>query len=186
MNIPFPNAEKWSDFGHKLLIPPPTISAKLKPGALQAVETIINHKFKYPHILAQALVRRSVSQHFCAVVYFLLRLMPLCLDSNVYLTKDLNLSGMRSWNSVRCILVVVRHSFFASGASSCLRPEHKVVARRPDATQGTCVFFQPETLTSQSRAQWCRILRWVPSVLLLVCTSIFFWRLASQVLLRTM
>lgn len=69
MNIPFPNADKWSDFGHKLLIPPPTISAKLKPGALQAVETIINHKFKYPHILAQALVRRSVSQHFCAVAY---------------------------------------------------------------------------------------------------------------------
>ncbi|KAJ7276292.1 hypothetical protein B0H12DRAFT_1227452 [Mycena haematopus] len=61
MNIPLPNIEKWSDFGHKLLIPPPTISAKLKPGALQAVETIINHKFKYPHILAQALTHASVS-----------------------------------------------------------------------------------------------------------------------------
>ncbi|KAJ6539259.1 hypothetical protein B0H19DRAFT_1314532 [Mycena capillaripes] len=61
MNVPFPNVEKWSDFGRKLLIPPPTISAKLKPGALQAVETIIRHKFKHPHILAQALTHASVS-----------------------------------------------------------------------------------------------------------------------------
>ncbi|KAF8211200.1 hypothetical protein K438DRAFT_1568952 [Mycena galopus ATCC 62051] len=61
MNIPFPNAEKWSDFGYKLLIPPPTISAKLRPGALEAVETIINHKLKHPHILAQALTHASVS-----------------------------------------------------------------------------------------------------------------------------
>lgn len=56
MNIPFPNVEKWSDLGRKLLIPPPIISAKLKPGALQAVEAIVNHKFKHPHLLAQALV----------------------------------------------------------------------------------------------------------------------------------
>ncbi|KAJ7937137.1 ribonuclease III [Mycena leptocephala] len=51
MNIPFPNVEKWSDFGRKLLIPPPTISAKLKPGALQ----------EHPYILAQALTHASVS-----------------------------------------------------------------------------------------------------------------------------
>ncbi|KAF7352866.1 hypothetical protein MVEN_01253600 [Mycena venus] len=61
MHIPFPNAETWSDFDRKLLIPPPTVSAKLKPGALQAVETIINHKFKHPHILAQALTHASMS-----------------------------------------------------------------------------------------------------------------------------
>ncbi|KAJ6516002.1 hypothetical protein C8R45DRAFT_958371 [Mycena sanguinolenta] len=61
MNIPFPKATKWSDFGHKLLIPPSTISAKLKPETLQAVETIINHKFKHPHILAQALTHASMS-----------------------------------------------------------------------------------------------------------------------------
>jgi endoribonuclease Dicer len=61
MNLPFPAVEKWSDFGRKLLLPPPTISAKLKPGALQAVETIINHEFKHPHILAQALTHASVS-----------------------------------------------------------------------------------------------------------------------------
>ncbi|KAJ7507711.1 hypothetical protein B0H11DRAFT_1968259 [Mycena galericulata] len=61
MNIPFPNVEKWSDFGYKLLIPPPIISAKLKPGALQAVEAIVKHKFKHPHLLAQALTHASVS-----------------------------------------------------------------------------------------------------------------------------
>ncbi|KAJ7667934.1 hypothetical protein DFH06DRAFT_1183971 [Mycena polygramma] len=48
MNIPFPNVERWSDFGRKLLIPPPT-------------EGIIEHNFKHPHILAQALTHASVS-----------------------------------------------------------------------------------------------------------------------------
>ncbi|KAJ6538596.1 hypothetical protein B0H10DRAFT_2140601 [Mycena sp. CBHHK59/15] len=61
MNLPFPNVEQWSDFGRKLLIPPPTITAKLKPGALEAVETIVKHKFKHPHLLAQALTHSSVS-----------------------------------------------------------------------------------------------------------------------------
>ncbi|KAJ7699997.1 hypothetical protein B0H17DRAFT_1196016 [Mycena rosella] len=61
MNIPFPNVEKWSDFGRKLLLPPPTVTAKLKGGALQAVEAIVNHQFKHPHILAQALTHASVS-----------------------------------------------------------------------------------------------------------------------------
>ncbi|KAJ7095296.1 hypothetical protein B0H15DRAFT_775415 [Mycena belliarum] len=61
MNIPFPNIEKWSDFDRKLLIPPSTITAELRPGGLHAVEDIINHKFKHPHILAQALTHASVS-----------------------------------------------------------------------------------------------------------------------------
>ncbi|KAJ7499006.1 hypothetical protein FB451DRAFT_1203918 [Mycena latifolia] len=61
MNMPFPNVEKWSDFGRKLLLPPSTITAKLKPGALQAIERITNQKFKHPHILSQALTHASVS-----------------------------------------------------------------------------------------------------------------------------
>jgi endoribonuclease Dicer len=56
MNMPFQHIETWSDFGRKLLIPPSKITAKLKPGALAAVEAVIKHKFKYPHLLAQALV----------------------------------------------------------------------------------------------------------------------------------
>ncbi|KAJ7744529.1 hypothetical protein DFH07DRAFT_925095 [Mycena maculata] len=63
MDIPFPDVEKWSDFGRKLLIPPPIISAKLKAGALKAVEAIVNHKFKHPHLLAQALTHASVSAY---------------------------------------------------------------------------------------------------------------------------
>ncbi|KAK7061646.1 hypothetical protein R3P38DRAFT_2494335 [Favolaschia claudopus] len=55
MNIPFLCAEIWSDFSDRLLIPPSTISAKLKNGALEAVEVIIHHKFEHPHILSQAL-----------------------------------------------------------------------------------------------------------------------------------
>ncbi|KAJ7179907.1 hypothetical protein C8R43DRAFT_1084028 [Mycena crocata] len=63
MCIPFPNVEKWSDFGRKLLLPPPTISAKLKTGAIPAVESIMKHKFKHPHLLAQALTHSSVSAY---------------------------------------------------------------------------------------------------------------------------
>ncbi|KAJ7781333.1 hypothetical protein B0H16DRAFT_1658943 [Mycena metata] len=63
LHIQLPNVEKWSDFGRKLLIPPPMISAKLKPGALQAMENIIKRKFKHPHLLAQALTHASVSDY---------------------------------------------------------------------------------------------------------------------------
>ncbi|KAJ7228751.1 hypothetical protein GGX14DRAFT_346266 [Mycena pura] len=61
MNLPFHNIAKWSDFRRKLLIPPPKITAKLKPGALESVETMINCKVKHPHLLAQALTHASVS-----------------------------------------------------------------------------------------------------------------------------
>ncbi|KAJ7638731.1 hypothetical protein FB45DRAFT_976818 [Roridomyces roridus] len=61
MNLPFPNVEKWSDFGYKLLMPPPTVTAKLSPKTINAVEAIVKHKFKYPHLLAQALTHASVS-----------------------------------------------------------------------------------------------------------------------------
>ncbi|KAJ6509901.1 hypothetical protein C8R47DRAFT_1034846 [Mycena vitilis] len=72
MNIPLPNVEKWSDFGRKLLIPPPTVSAKLEPSALRAVQGIIKHEFKHPHILAQALVR-SFSAFMSMGLYLLVQ-----------------------------------------------------------------------------------------------------------------
>jgi endoribonuclease Dicer len=56
LNIPIPNIDRWSDFGRKVLAPPPNITAKLRPGSIEAVEAIIGHKFNRPHLLAQALV----------------------------------------------------------------------------------------------------------------------------------
>lgn len=58
LNIPIPNVDCWSDFGRKVLAPPPKVIAKLREGSIQAVETIIGYKFSRPYLLAQALVRR--------------------------------------------------------------------------------------------------------------------------------
>lgn len=60
LNIPVPNVNRWSDFNRKVLTPPPSVTAKLRPGSIQAVETIIGHKFRRPHLLAQALVCDSI------------------------------------------------------------------------------------------------------------------------------
>ena len=61
LNIPVLNIDRWTDFSRKVLAPPPDVSAKLRPGSIQAVETIIGHKFLRPHLLAQALVCSSLS-----------------------------------------------------------------------------------------------------------------------------
>ena len=56
LNVPVPHIDRWSDFGRKALAPPPEVTAKLPTGSIQAVESIIGHKFDHPHLLAQALV----------------------------------------------------------------------------------------------------------------------------------
>ncbi|KAL5508450.1 DCL1_2 [Sanghuangporus vaninii] len=61
LNIPVPHIDRWSDFGRKALAPPPEVTAKLPTGSIQAVETIIGHKFNHPHLLAQALTHASIS-----------------------------------------------------------------------------------------------------------------------------
>ncbi|EGO27424.1 hypothetical protein SERLADRAFT_446652 [Serpula lacrymans var. lacrymans S7.9] len=60
LDIPIRNIEHWADFGRKALTPPPRVTAKLRDGSIEAVETIIGHKFAYPHLLAQALTHASV------------------------------------------------------------------------------------------------------------------------------
>ncbi|TDL29625.1 ribonuclease III [Rickenella mellea] len=60
INIPVPHIDRWSDFGHKALAPPPEVTAKLKDGSVQAVEAIIGHNFQRPHLLAQALTHASI------------------------------------------------------------------------------------------------------------------------------
>jgi endoribonuclease Dicer len=62
LNIPVPSIDRWSDFGRKVLAPPPNVTAKLREGSIAAVEAIIGHKFSRPHLLAQALVRPQLNR----------------------------------------------------------------------------------------------------------------------------
>ena len=56
LQIPVLNVEQWSDFGRKVLAPPPKITEKLNPKSVEAIESLIGHKIAHPHLLAQALV----------------------------------------------------------------------------------------------------------------------------------
>jgi len=59
MTLPLSHIDRWSDFGRKVLTPPPNFTAKLRPGSIAAIEQIIGHKFNRPHLLAQAMVGMS-------------------------------------------------------------------------------------------------------------------------------
>jgi hypothetical protein len=59
MTLPLSHIDRWSDFGRKVLTPPPNFTAKLRPGSIAAIERIIGHKFNRPHLLAQAMVGRN-------------------------------------------------------------------------------------------------------------------------------
>ncbi|KAF8639433.1 hypothetical protein AX16_010288 [Volvariella volvacea WC 439] len=59
LKVPIYDIDQWSDFGRKVLAPPPMITAKLPSGTIGAVESIIGHQFNYPHLLAQALTHTS-------------------------------------------------------------------------------------------------------------------------------
>ena len=56
LRIAVPSVDQWSDFARKALAPPPDVTTRLRPGAVEAIEEIMGHKFHRPHILAQALV----------------------------------------------------------------------------------------------------------------------------------
>ncbi|KDR83836.1 hypothetical protein GALMADRAFT_150895 [Galerina marginata CBS 339.88] len=60
LTIPLSNIDRWSDFGRKVLTPPPNIIAKLRPGSIAAIEKIIGHKFNRPHLLGQAMTHSSI------------------------------------------------------------------------------------------------------------------------------
>jgi hypothetical protein len=56
LRVPVLNIEQWSDFGRKVLAPPPKYTARLRPESVGTIESIIGHKIARPHLLAQALV----------------------------------------------------------------------------------------------------------------------------------
>ncbi|KAF8974226.1 hypothetical protein BDZ97DRAFT_3979 [Flammula alnicola] len=60
LTIPLSNVDRWSDFGRKVLTPPPNVTAKLKSGSIAAIEKIIGHKFNRPHLLGQAMTHSSI------------------------------------------------------------------------------------------------------------------------------
>ncbi|EIW82390.1 ribonuclease III [Coniophora puteana RWD-64-598 SS2] len=68
LTIPLNSVEQWSDFGRKVLTPPPRVSAALPPRSLEFVEKLVRRKVKYPHLLAQALTHGSI-QGYDATTY---------------------------------------------------------------------------------------------------------------------
>jgi len=68
MTIPLPGINTWSDFGARVVIPYPSTVATLPPESIQAVERIIGHQFRLPHLLAQAMVRKTL--HFWKATEF--------------------------------------------------------------------------------------------------------------------
>lgn len=60
LRIAVPSVDQWSDFARKALAPPPDVTTRLRPGAVEAIEEIMGHKIHRPHILAQALVCRNI------------------------------------------------------------------------------------------------------------------------------
>lgn len=65
LSVPIANVDRWSDFGRKVLTPPPDFITKLRPGSIAAIETIIGHKFIRPHLLAQAMVKNNLILFLC-------------------------------------------------------------------------------------------------------------------------
>ncbi|KAI9448216.1 hypothetical protein H4582DRAFT_2140361 [Lactarius indigo] len=60
LRIAVPSIDQWSDFARKALAPPPDVTTRLRPGAVEAIEEIMGHKFNRPHLLAQALTHASI------------------------------------------------------------------------------------------------------------------------------
>ncbi len=64
LNVPILNISQWSDFCHKIQAPLPSEAARLPSDSVDAVETIIGHKFIRPQLLAEALVGDGLPHPF--------------------------------------------------------------------------------------------------------------------------
>ena len=62
LQVPIPLTQQWQDFRRKAAAIPSTPGRPLRQGTTEAVEAIIGHRFRHPHLLAQALV---ISLVFC-------------------------------------------------------------------------------------------------------------------------
>lgn len=56
LQVPIPFVQRWQDFHRKAAAMPSTPTRPLRQGTIESVEAIIGHRFREPHLLAQALV----------------------------------------------------------------------------------------------------------------------------------
>lgn len=61
--LPLLQIDRWTELTGRLLAPPASEGFKLRPGTLEAVERIVGHTFKHPHLLAHAVVRPCRAVH---------------------------------------------------------------------------------------------------------------------------
>ncbi|PPQ92348.1 LOW QUALITY PROTEIN: hypothetical protein CVT25_008698 [Psilocybe cyanescens] len=121
LTIPLSNIDRWSDFGRKVLTPPPNIIAKLRPGSIAAIEKIIGHKFNRPHLLAQAMTHSSIQGYESTSYERLEFIGDAILDFSSYLLIFMMLCPL-----MLHILLIIRHIFdrdqqLAPGALTMLK-----------------------------------------------------------------
>ena len=66
LQVPIPLVHQWQDFCRNTPAIPSTLSRPLRQGEIEAVEAIIGHHFRLPHLLAQALVNGSMLRTYFA------------------------------------------------------------------------------------------------------------------------
>lgn len=64
LQVPIPLIHHWQDFRRMALAVPSTSCRPLRQGTTEAVEAIIGHRFRLPHLLAQALVNGLILKSF--------------------------------------------------------------------------------------------------------------------------
>lgn len=65
LQVPIPLVHQWQDFRRMARALSFTSSRPLRQGTTEAVEATIGHRFRLPHLLAQALVNWFDSESFC-------------------------------------------------------------------------------------------------------------------------
>jgi hypothetical protein len=98
-----PRVDRWSDFGRKVLAPPPEWTAELSHESLLEMEELVGCTISKPHIMAQALVSGA-----CRNTAKKNKLNCLCVRRTHLFkaticraTKDSNSLAMQSWIIVR-------------------------------------------------------------------------------------
>lgn len=99
LTIPLSNIDRWSDFGRKVLTPPPNSIAKLRPGSVEAIENIIGHNFNRPHLLSQAMVSILHAN-------FLHELMR-SVASHIHQFRDTKPHLTNGWNSLEMLFLIL-------------------------------------------------------------------------------
>jgi endoribonuclease Dicer len=93
MTVPIPGISQWSDFGSRVVIPYANTVAHLRAESIATVEKIIGHKFREPHLLAQAMVCITIFAFLIHVVH----------RSTVQTHSSVRTNGMTSYERLEFI-----------------------------------------------------------------------------------